>query len=121
MPHSRRAAKELRVDLLAAEALPPPPTPPRVTPAIVGKALVAATTSIIGLGMISVGAALEPVVASIAELKALLPVPIVGTLPAMTPGRRGGTSPLRRRLARWGWTTAGLAVLLAVAWVFFRG
>ena len=64
-----------RIDLLAAEPLPPPPSPPRATPAILGKALVTATTAIVGLGMISVGASLEPTLSSIAELQALLPAP----------------------------------------------
>ena len=88
---------------------------------ILGKALVTAATSIVGLGMISLGASLEPALSSIAELQALLPVPIVGVIPATHPGRRWAASALRRRLARWGWMTAGLAVLFAVAWLFFRG
>ena len=80
-----------------------------------------AATSIVGMRLISVGAALEPAIASIAELQDLLPVPIVGVIPATHPGRRSALSPLRRRLIRWGSMAAGLAVLLAVAWFFFRG
>ncbi|MGO9110036.1 MAG: hypothetical protein ACLP9L_12460 [Thermoguttaceae bacterium] len=113
--------EELNMDLLAAESLPPPPAPPRATPAILGKALVTATTAVVGLGMISMGVSLEPVLSSISELQALLPAPIVGVIPAVHPGRRPPASALRRRLARWGWMTAGAAVLLAVAWLFVRG
>ena len=114
--------EELRIDLLAAEPLPPPPVPPRAnTATILGKALVTATTSIVGLGMISLGASLEPALSSIAELQALLPVPVVGVIPATHPRRRGAVSAFRQRLARWGWMTAGLAVLFVVAWLFFRG
>ena len=111
--------EELRLDLLAAEPLPLPPAP--ATKVVVGKALVTGATSIVGMGLISVGAALEPAIASIAELQDLLPVPIVGVIPATHPGRRSALSPLRRRLIRWGCMAAGLAVLLAVAWLFFRG
>ena len=88
---------------------------------MLGKALVTAATSIVGLGMISLGASLEPALSSIAELQALLPAPIVGVIPATHPGRRSAASTLRRRLARWGWVTAGLVVLFAVIWLFFRG
>ncbi len=113
--------EELQIDILPAEPLPPPPVPPRDTAAILGKALVTAVTSIIGLGMISLGASLEPALSSIAELQALLPVPIVGVIPATHPGCRTATSAPRRRLARLGWITAGLAVLVAVVWLFFCG
>jgi hypothetical protein len=109
--------EELRVDLLAAEPLP---AAPRDTGSIFGRALLAATTSTFGLGMISLGAALEPPLASVAELQALLSVPIVGVIPSATPGRRAA-SPLARRLARWGAITAGLAVLLSVAWLLVGG
>ncbi len=113
--------EELRIDLIAAEPLPPPPAAPRPKLAILGKALVTATTALVGLGMISFGASLEPALSSIAELQALLPVPIVGVIPATQPGRRCAASGRRWRLVRWGWMTAGLSVLSAVAWVFFRG
>jgi hypothetical protein len=113
--------EELQVDLLSAEPLPPSPAPSRATAAILGKALVIAATSIVGLGMISLGASLEPAIASITELQALLPVPIVGAIPAAHPHRRSRSSALRRRLACCGWIAAGLAVLFAVAWLFVRG
>jgi hypothetical protein len=112
---------ELHVDLLAAEPFSPPPAPSRDTAPILGKALVTATTSVVGLGMISFGAALEPALSSIAELQALLLAPVVGVIPAAHPGRRRAVSPLGRRLARWGWVTAGLGVLFAVVWMLFRG
>jgi hypothetical protein len=113
--------EELRIDLVSAEPLPPPPAPPRVTGAILGKALVTAATSLVGLAMISLGASLEPALSSIAELQALLPAPIVGVIPATHPGRRWTASAFRRRLARCGWITAGLAVMFAVGWLFICG
>jgi hypothetical protein len=113
--------EELQVDLLAAKPLPSPPAPSRANTIMFGKAFVIAATSIVGLGMISLGASLEPALSSIAELQALLPAPVVGVIPATHPGRRCTTSPLRRRLARWSWMIAGLVVLFAVVWLFFRG
>jgi len=114
-------SEELQIDILSAEPLPAPHAPPHNTTVILGKALVTAATSIVGLGMISLGASLEPTLSSIADLQALLSVPIVGVIPATHPGRRAVTSAPRRRLARWGWITAGLTVFVAVAWLFFRG
>ena len=113
--------EELRIDLLAAEALPLPPAAagqhrdPRQGPGDRGDLDRRPRNDLAG-GLAGAGA-----VGSIAELQALLPVPIVGVIPATHPGRRRAASPLRRRLARWGWMAAGLAVLLAVAWLFFRG
>ena len=113
--------EKLCIDLLAAEPLPLPPALPLASPAILSKALVTATTAIVGLGMVSLGASLEPALSSIAELQALLPAPVVGVIPAVHPTRRPRESALRQRLTRWGWMTAGLTVLVVVAWLFFRG
>ena len=112
---------ELPIDLLSAEPLPPPPAPSRVTPVMLGKVLVTAATSIVGLGMVFLGVSLEPALSSIAELQAILPVPVVGVIPATHPGRRRAASAMRRRLARWGWMSAGLALLFVVVWLLFRG
>ncbi len=110
--------EELQVDLFAAE---PPPAPRRATVAMLGKALVTATTSIVGLGMISVGASMEPALSTLAELQAVVTAPIVGVIPATHPSRRRASSARRQRLARWGGVTAGLALLVATAWIFFLG
>ncbi len=110
--------EELQVDLFSAE---PPPAPRRATVAMLGKALVTATTSIVGLGMISVGASMEPALSTLAELQAVVTAPIVGVIPATHPSRRRASSARRQRLARWGGVTAGLALLVATAWIFFLG
>jgi hypothetical protein len=120
--HAALAARgeELQIDISPAE---PPllPAVPRANTAIVGKALLAATTSLVGLSMISHGASLEPVLSNIAELQALLFAPVVGVIPAAHPVRRWPSSERYRKLARWSWMAAGLAVLLAVVWIIVRG
>jgi len=113
--------EELKVDLIASEPLPTPSAPPHADAITLGKALVIATTSVVGLGMISLGASLEPAISSIGQLQAILPAPVVGVIPATYPSRRSTTAPQRRRLARWGWITAGLVVLFVVVLLFFRG
>ena len=119
---ARRArGEELKVDIVDADPLPPPPAPSHTNTLMLGKALVVATTSIVGLGMISLGASLEPVLSSVAELEDVLPVPVVGVIPATHPCRRSAASPLHRRLACWGWVTSGLVVLFAVVLLFVRG
>lgn len=112
--------QELQVELLAAQSPPPASLPPRANAHLVGKALVTATTSLVGLGMVSLGASLEPAISSLSQLRALLPVPIVGVIPAAYPGRRS-VSAWHRRLARYAWVTAGLSVLLAVVWLILHG
>ena len=47
--------QELQVELLAAQSPPPASLPPRFNANLVGKALVTATTSLVGLGMVSLG------------------------------------------------------------------
>ncbi len=112
--------QELQVELLAAQSPPPASLPPRANANLLGKALVTATTSLVGLGMVSLGASLEPAISSLSQLRTLLPVPIVGVIPATYPGRRS-VSAWHRHLARYAWVTAGLGVLLAVAWLILHG
>jgi hypothetical protein len=110
---------ELRVDIEPAEAIPSIAAPQRVTPALLGMVLLTAMTSVIGLGMISFGAALEPVLSSIGELQALLPVPVLGVVPAVHPAQPT-QSALRRRLARYAAILSGLFLLIAVGCFFFH-
>ena len=108
---------ELQVEIVPAAPLPPPPD---MGKAILGMALATAATSVIGLGMISFGAAMEPVISSVADLQALLPVPVLGVFPARHPVRRRRASALGLRLARWAWMAAGMAALVA-AWMLAKG
>lgn len=112
---------DLRVDLHPAEALPAiSKTRPSIA-ALLATALAAGTTSVVGLGMISFGATLAPTVSSIGQLQALLPVPILGVVPATESRAGSARSPLARRLARYGAVLLGLFTLAAVAWVLAGG
>jgi hypothetical protein len=113
--------EELRIDLEPGEDLAPLSRLPRFAPAMWATALVTATTSVIGLGMIFFGASLEPTLSSIGELQAVLPVPIVGVVPAVHPGRRSPRSALVRRLARYATMVLGAMLLAVVAWQFVGG
>jgi hypothetical protein len=116
---------ELQIDLVDAEPPPAAPSSWRSSAAVIGSAFATAMASIVALGMICRGASWEPLLTSVAELQSLLPAPVVGVIPAdpeyrvPDPGRRPASA--NRRAARWAWMAAGLAILLALAWVFFRG
>jgi hypothetical protein len=109
---------ELRIDLEPAEALPPLSASPRIGWSLVGTSLVTATTSVVALAIISFGASFEPALASVAELQAVLPVPVFGVVPAAHPARSPARSALRRRVARSVAIAFGLLMLAAVAWFF---
>ncbi len=113
--------KELGIDLEPAKALPDPPPATRFGATLWAAVLVTAATSVIGVGMISFGASLEPALSNMGELQALLPVPIVGVVPAVHPARSAAVSTARRRLARYASIAAGIALLTVVAWLFFLG
>ncbi len=110
--------EELLIDL--RPALPPADSPSDAGIRRLGKALVVATISLVGLAMVSLGAAVEPAATSVLEVEMLLSAPVLGVVPAIQPGRR----PAERRtrlLVRWGWVAAGLVVLGLVVWLIARG
>jgi hypothetical protein len=108
----------LRIDLAPAEAPPHPASSPRFAWSLLGASLFTAGTSVVGLGMISFGASLEPVLTSVGELQSVLPVPVLGILPAVHPTQSSGRSAFRRRLARAFTIAFGLLLIAAVAWAF---
>ncbi len=108
--------EELRIDLDPAETPPPLASSPRFAWSMLGTALLAAATSVVGLGMISFGASLEPALSSVGELQSVLPVPVLGVLPAANPARSSGKSAFRQRLTRAIVIASGLLMLVAVAW-----
>jgi hypothetical protein len=112
-------SRELSIDLEpAAPFAPLKPATRGIVPSIASTALLTAATSVVGLGMISFGASLEPLLCSTSDLRDLLPVPIVGVLPAVHPGRKSAFS---RSLARLMAIIAGLLAMAAVGWLFVRG
>ncbi len=110
---------ELRIDLEPAETPASLVTSPRFAWSILAAALFTAATSIVGLGMISYGASLEPALASIAELQSALPVPVLGVLPAVHPAPSARRSASRQRFMQATVIASGLAMLIAMAWFAF--
>jgi hypothetical protein len=108
---------ELCIDIAPAEALPDQPASNRSTAALLTTALAAAATSVIGLGMISFAASLTPAVSTVGELQALLPVPILGVVPATNATGNPTRTAARRRLARYYAVFLGLVTLICVAWM----
>ena len=76
-------------------------------------ALATGLTTVAGLGMITTGAAIEPALASAAEVQAIAGVPVVGVLPGSGAGRAPTSDPRRQRLLRVGLVAAGIALLAA--------
>lgn len=109
---------EPRIELRAADPIPPPP-PGRSAWTVLLLAVAASLTSLVGLAMISRGAALEPSINSVATLQTLLPVPIVGVVPTAHAVRTSAISDVRRRTMRATWIGAGSVAMLAVAWMIF--
>jgi capsular polysaccharide biosynthesis protein len=112
---------ELRIDLQPAEEVPEPPASGSSMAELLAMAVAAATTSVVGLGMISYGASLAPAVSTIGELQALLPVPILGVVPVTDSRGNPARSALGRRLIRCLALLMGLLLLGGVAWIFVHG
>ena len=74
-------------------------------------ALAAGTSIVTGLAMISTGAAIQPSLATVAELQAVLPVPIVGIIPETDPNCPSAGRRSRQRLFRVVLMVAGLLVM----------
>ena len=111
--------QEPKIELRAAEPIASPP-PTRSTLTAFWVALATAMTSVAGVAMVSLGARLEPTLDSVAMLQSLLPVPVVGVVPATHPARTSPSDVQRRLLARWGWMAAGLVALVVVLCLFVR-
>ena len=122
--HAALAVRGENLHVNLDPAAEPPATPSavaQVNPSLWAHSLLLAATSVIGLGMISFGASLERPLSSISELQAVLPVPIVGVVPAAHPSRRSASSLPRLWAGRVLAITAGLALLSAAAWLVVQG
>ncbi|MGA2065925.1 MAG: hypothetical protein ABSG86_13205 [Thermoguttaceae bacterium] len=103
-------------------ALEPPPPPRRWPPgamALLG-ALATGLTMVVGLGMISAGAGIEPPLVTAAELQAAAGAPVIGTVPGDTGPHEPDGSAMRQRLLRWVLLllgALGLAGSLVMLWL----
>jgi hypothetical protein len=99
----------VEVQLAVAQAVPPPPLALRLRLALA--ALAAGLTATIGLGMVAAGAAIEPAVRSVAQLRAILSVPVLGVVSET--GSTQAARPVRPNLSRLLWIAAGAIVIAA--------
>ena len=100
--------QELQIDLEFAQAAPISPSP-ATRLRMVAAAIVAGLTTTIGFGMIAVGAAVEATVNSLADVRAVATVPIVGVIPRI--GRAGRQRSAPAGLLRALWIGAGVIVI----------
>jgi hypothetical protein len=82
-------------------------------------ALAAGLTTTVGIGMIATGAAIEPAVSSLAQLSAILTVPVVGVVPATSAAKPGRS--LRSNLLRRLWIAAGLLAIAGCTAILLLG
>jgi hypothetical protein len=103
--------QEPQIELQLAQAPCAPPLYWRLRLALAS--LAAGMTTTVGLGMIATGAAIEPTVNSLAQLGAVLSVPVLGVVPATDriKSARAGRSGLLRML----WIGMGLVVIVSCA------
>jgi len=94
-------------------------------PAPLGRLLVASLgaglAATIGLALICAGLTTENAVVTKAEVEARLPVPVVGVIPAQSPGTSPRAFRIRQRLAQWGQTLIGALLVLGAVAPFAAG
>lgn len=103
----------------AAPASLPLPLPLRQRLRLALAALAAGLTTTVGIGMIATGAAIEPTVNSLAQVSAILTVPVVGVVPATSPAKPGRS--LRSNALRRLWIAAGLLAIACCAAILLWG
>ena len=103
-----------KIELALAE--PPIAAPaPRSTMSTLFAALAAGVTTVMGLGMISAGASIEPPLTTVAQLESALHVPIIGVVPSTDVSDEPPTATGRPRLARWLLIFAGVLIWVGCA------
>jgi hypothetical protein len=106
------------ISLTPAQLKPPTPSHRPSSLGALLAALATALTSITGLAMISIGAAIEPTLTTVADLRNALAAPLVGVVPATELSPAPATHPVRRFLLRLALFALGALVLLSCAAMF---
>jgi len=109
---------QIKVELARPCNVPPPASPDL---GLLLVALASGLTAVTGLGMISAGATLEPILTSVAQAEALLSAPVLGTISATGPASHLSPASRRQPLLRLVLILAGLILLAGCAWVLLRG
>ncbi len=119
---SRQREPRIELQLAVVQAAPaslPLPLPLRQRLRLALAALAAGLTTTVGIGMIATGAAIEPTVNSLAQVSAILTVPVVGVVPATSPAKPGRS--LRSNALRRLWIAAGLLAIACCAAILLWG
>lgn len=115
----RERHQEPRVELDLAQPSRPPAAPGRrLAPALA--ALAAGLAVAVGVGMISAGAAIEPVLNTVEQAQELLPAPVVGVVPETAPAGGAERSRRWRPLMRPALIAAGLILIVGCVALLLR-
>ena len=105
---ARQQEPQIDLELAQMKAAPPSlPTPLRLALA----AIAAGLTTTVGLGMIATGATIEPTVNSLAQVNAVLTVPVIGVVPETN--RLNTARSSRSTLLRMLWIATGSIVVVS--------
>jgi hypothetical protein len=86
---------------------------PRSTLSKLMAALAAGLSTVAGLGLITSGVAIEPVLATVGEVHSAIGLPVVGVVPESSPGVRKSKDSRRQRWLRIGLVSGGVGLLAA--------
>ena len=107
--HDHQREPRIELDLAELIQAPTSPAPPRL--ALLLGALAAASAVAAGVGMISAGSIMQPPLTTVEQVRSVLPVPIVGTIPETSPATQPAAAPRQRPLIRWTLIAGGLVLI----------
>jgi hypothetical protein len=109
---------QLQLDLAKPTPAPPSSAPSRTALLLAASGVGLAVAA--GVGMISAGSALQPALTTAEQVRNVLPVPIVGTIPETRPVSPPRNARRRRTLFRWALILAGLVLIAGCVGLLLR-
>jgi hypothetical protein len=116
----RESQQEPRIELELAQPIQVPPAPAHRRIGLLLAALAAGMAAVAGVGMITAGAAMEPTLATLDQAEAVLPVPIVGTIPDIGPASEPKAAQRWQPLMRLSLVVGGLILIAGCVGLLFR-